>query len=88
MNICGLSEWKLADEILGIHFKRYDIILLQETWAAEGDEFYLDDYVFHNFPRKYRHKLSIRNSGGLCVYINRVITEGVNIVKNRDDISV
>ena len=31
MNVCGLSDWKLADGILGSHFKRFDIILLQET---------------------------------------------------------
>ena len=81
MNVCGLSDWKLADDILGSHFKQYDIILLQETWSAEGDEFYLEGYEFHNFPRKYRHKLSVRNSGGLGIFISERLVKGIRISK-------
>ena len=73
MNICGLSQWKLDDDVLGNHFKNYDIILLQETWSAEGDNFYLSGYTFYNFPRKYRHKLSLWNSGGLGVFIKHTV---------------
>ena len=62
MNICGLYEWKLADDVVGAHLKKYDIILLQETWSAEGDVFYLNGYKYYNFPRKHRHKLSMCNS--------------------------
>ena len=62
MNICGLCEWKLADDVLGTQFKKFDIIPLQEMWSAAGDDFCLDGYVFFNFPRKYRRQLLIRNS--------------------------
>ena len=37
MNICGLCEWKLSEDVLGTHLKKIDIILLQETWSAAGD---------------------------------------------------
>ena len=46
MNICGLSNWKLVDDVLGLHFKSFDIILLQETWSTEGDEFSLEGYEY------------------------------------------
>ena len=88
MNVCGLSDWKLGDGILGSHFKRFDIILLQETWSAEGDEFNLNGYEFYNFPRKYRHKLSVRNSGGLGIFVNQRLTKGVQILKHHEDILV
>ena len=88
MNICGLCEWKLADDVLGTHFKKFDIILFQETWSAAGDEFSLDGYVFFNFPRKYSHQLSIRNSGGLGVFLKIGLSEGVKFIKHRDDILV
>ena len=68
--------------------KQYNIILLQETWSAEGDEFYLEGYAFHNFPRKYRHKLSVRNSGGLGIFISERLVKGIRISKQHDDISV
>ena len=73
---------------LGLTLKNVDVILLQETWSNEGEEFYLDDYMFNNFPRKYRCKPSLRNSGGLCVFIRRDIAEGVHIVKSYHDVSV
>ena len=88
MNVCGLSDWKPADDILRSHFKQYDIILLQETWSAEGDEFYLEGYELHNFLRKYRHKLSVRNSGGLGIFISERLVKGIRISKLHDDISV
>ena len=88
MNICGLYDWKLEDGLLGSHFKKHDVILLQETWSNEGEEFHLDGYIFYNFPRKYRCKPSLRNSGGLGVFIRRDIAEGVHIVKSYHDVSV
>ena len=86
MNICGLYEWKLTD-VLGAHLKKYEITLLQETWSAEGDVFYRDDYTYYNFPRKC-HKLSMRNSGGLGVFIKHTVADGVTCVKNTEDILV
>ena len=31
INMCGLYEWNLADDVLDAHLKKYEIILLQET---------------------------------------------------------
>ena len=81
-------EWKLADDVLGTHFKKFDIILLQETWSAIRDEFSLDGYVFFNFPGKYRHQFSIRNSGGLGVFLMIGLPEGVTFIKHTGDILV
>ena len=88
MNVCGLSDWKLSDEILGAYFKLYDIMLLQETWTSSGDVFSLNGYEYHNFPRKYKHHLAVRNSGGLGVLIKSTLAEGVRIIKSIDDIMV
>ena len=81
-------EWKLADDVLGTHFKKFDIILLQETWSAIRDEFSLDGYVFFNFPGKYRHQFSIRNSGCLGVFLMIGLPEGVTFIKHTGDILV
>ena len=78
----------MSDDVLGTHFKKFDIILLQETWSAAGDEFNLDGYIFFNFPRKYRHKLSIRNSSGLCVFFKHEFSESVRVIKYTEDILV
>ena len=51
-NIQGLSQDKLSDVILGNMLKEYDIILLSETWASDQDEFVLDGFDYHNYPRK------------------------------------
>ena len=85
LNVCGLSNSKLDGDIFGSYFKKYDIILLQETWSAEGDDYLLDGYVFHNFPWKNRHKLSLRNSGGLAIFVNYRIAKGVTIIKHHED---
>ena len=88
MNICGLSKWKFDDDVLWNHFKNSDIIILPETWSAEGDNFCLSVYTFYNFPRKYHHKLSLRNSGGLGVFINHTVCNGVKLVKYTGDMVV
>ena len=51
MNIAGLTNWKLSDEVLSGYFKSFDIILLQETWAAMEDDFNIAGYEYFNFPR-------------------------------------
>ena len=88
MNVCGLSDCKPSDEILGACFKQYDIIILQETWTSGDDVVNLNWYEYHNFHRQYKHHLAIKNSGGLGVFVKSSWSEGVKIVKSIDDIMV
>ena len=42
----------------------------------------------NNFPRTNRHKMSTRKTGGLCLFINNKLTEGILIMKHHGDILV
>ena len=85
-NICGLTTYKLHDDILGRFLKQYDIVLLTETWAKTNDNLGLENYVFYNFKRNALHPNAKRSSGGIGVLIKRDIIKGVEIRKHTDDI--
>ena len=87
-NIHGLSQDKLSDDILGTMLKGYDIILLSETWASDHDDFVLEGFEYHNYPRKCMHLNGARNSGGLGVFIRQSIREGIDIWCHTEDIVV
>ena len=73
VNRCGLSNWKLSNEILGACFKLYDIILLQETCTSSGDVISLNVHEYYNFSRKYKQHLAVKNSVGLGVFIKSTL---------------
>ena len=79
-------QGKLSDNILGNMLKKYDIILPSENWASDQDEFALDGFEYHNYPRKHIHPNGKRNSGGLGVFIRQTIREGVDKWCHSDDI--
>ena len=81
MNICGLYQWKLADDGLGAQLKKYDIVLLQETWSAEGDVFYLDGYTYHIFPKNIVTNCPCGETCFIWMVIH-IITFPKNIVTN------
>ena len=85
-NIHGLTESKLRDDILGKFLKTHDIILLTETWTKETDDFFLDGYIFYNYPRKFKHHNAIRKSGGLGIFLRKSITDGIVIGKCSEEI--
>ena len=85
-NINGLSQEKLNDALLGVFLKNYDVILLNETWASDVDDYILDGFVYHNYPRKCKHSKSKRESGGLGIFVNRDIQDGVIRWAHTDDI--
>ena len=64
-NINGLTNDKLHDNMLGSFFKKFDLILLTETWTNKNSDVELQDYTFHNYPRKYKHANAKRDSGGI-----------------------
>ena len=76
-NINGLTQAKLSPDILGDFLARFDIILLCETWASQGDEFELEGYKFYNYPRLVRHHNAKRNSGGLGIFIKTYSRWGI-----------
>ena len=87
-NINGLTQAKLSPYILGDFLTRFDIILLCETWASQGDEFELEGYKFYNYPRLVKHHNAKRNSGGLGIFIKRPLLDGVHYLKHTKDIIV
>ena len=62
-NINGLNQDKLDDALLGSFFKKYDLILLNETSASDEDDYTLEGFVYHNYPRRCKHPKSKRESG-------------------------
>ena len=88
LNIHGLSQDKLSDDILGAMLKGYGIILLSETWTSDHDGFVLEGFEYHNYPRKCMHLNSARNSGGLGVFIRQSIREGIDIWCYTENIGV
>ena len=88
-NIHGLTLEKLSDDMLGLFFKKFSLILLCETWLAEAqtDDFdVLDGYSFYNLHRKYRHPNAIRDSGGLGIYVKKEFEHGIEFTSKLDDI--
>ena len=85
-NINGLTPDKLSKNVLGSFLEDYDIILLCETWASEQNDFILEGFRYFNYPRKYKHHATKRNSGGLGLFIRNELQNGVNIWTNTDDV--
>ena len=86
-NIYGLDDHKLQPEILGDFLAQNDIIMLSETWADTNTE-YTFNYNFEsvNVPRKFKHRLAKRSSGGLCTFIRTSLYKnGVELYKIHKD---
>ena len=67
----GLTNEKLSQMILGEFLQQFDILLCNETWTAEGDNFDLDGYLYFGFSRKVKHKHAKRESGDLGVFVKK-----------------
>ena len=76
-------QCKLFDDKPGKFLRKYDIILLYETWTSADDDITLDGFEFYNFPRPSRHCNAKRNSGGLGVFFRDNIKNHVQFVKNQ-----
>ena len=87
-NVNGLSPYKMQDSVLGDFFKRFDLILLSETWTSNQDNYEMDGYIFKNVPRKRIHPNAKRHSGGLCVLYKRSMTYVFELMPTSDDSSV
>ena len=85
-NVNGLTQDKLNKDILGSLFKDYDIILLSETWASDQDDYTLEGFKYHNYPRNYKHHAAKRESGGLGVFIRNEIQHGVSMWTHTGDV--
>ena len=84
-NIRGLDNFKLNQSILGNYFKKFDLIMLSETWSSGQDNFHLEGYTFIDFNRSYKHPGELRYSGGLGIFGKDNIYKGVTVVKNHKD---
>ena len=85
-NINGLNQDKLRDDILGTLFKKYDIILLSETWSNEQDDYNLNGFLYFNYSRKYSHPNSKRNSGGLGIFVKASFKNDISTWCHTDDV--
>ena len=67
-NIHGLNEEKLSPCIVGGFLKKFDIILLTETWSTAEKSYGLDGFQYYNFYRGYKHSRARRGAGGQGVF--------------------
>ena len=87
-NIHGLNEEKLSQCIVGCFLKRFDIILLTETWSTAGQSYGLDGFQYYDFHRGYKHSRARRGAGGQGVFIRNELSKGVDVMRNHKDIIV
>ena len=87
-NIHGLNQDKLSDVLLGPFLKTFDIICLTETWSEPNQSFNIENYEYFSFARQYKHSRAWRPAGGQGIFVHKRIKEGVELVKNCDDIIV
>ena len=95
-NIHGIDETKLM--ILEDYFQPNHIICLGETWThcesekndkiIKSKKLQLKNFKFFPFSRKYKHKRAWRAAGGQGIFIRNDILQGVQVVKNYDDVLV
>ena len=84
-NCNGLTNDKITEQEFIDLIKSSDITILSESWTNNFSEINIDGYLCHNLYRKFRHRNAKRNSGGIVVYINEKLSEGISIVKNNFD---
>ena len=60
----------------------YDICFLYETWCNSQSDIELNGYLSHNLYRKYQHRKSKRNSGGIAIYYKEHLKDAIEIIKN------
>ena len=90
-NIHGLDQHKLRHDILGTFLSQHHIIMFNETWSPnnEASEYELPGYELINIPRSFKHKLALRSSGGICLFVRKVLYKtGIEFHKNFEDLIV
>ena len=93
LNICmwNINGFKIDKLIENIDFfKRFDLILLCETWhnLHNMHNFDIKDYTYISSCRARTNRKAKRNSGGLLCYVKDIIKEGIEQIscyKNSDD---
>ena len=55
---------------------------MYETWCNSQSDIELNGYVSHNLYRKYQHRKSKRNSGGIALYYKEHLKDAIEIIKN------
>ena len=80
-NIRGLRN-KILDEDTQSFLFKHDIILLTETHNDQHSEEYyncIPNFIYKDFPRKFKHKNAPNCSGGIGVYIRKDIYPGIEL---------
>lgn len=63
----------------------HDIIFLLESWTNERSNIALNNYVSHNYYRKFQHRNARRSSGGILLLYKKSLEPGIKIVRNKHD---
>ena len=91
---CGSSAWNRGSTHWWVPYlygtgtlrvKRHDISL-NETWAANNNEYQFEGFTYYNYPSKSKHLKSKRESGGLGIFIRHDIHKGVSLWSHTDNI--
>ena len=64
---------------------KHDIIFLLESWTNERSNTVLNNYVSHNYYRKFQHRNARRSSGGILLLYKKSLEPGIKIVRNNHD---
>ncbi len=80
-NVHGLGD-KINNDEFANKLRNNHIIILSETWLKTGVTPTLEGYQFFGRCRA-RSKNARRNSGGICIFLNRDIAKGVTFVKKQ-----
>ena len=51
----------------------YDVIFLLESWTNEKNNIVLNDYVSHNYYRKFQHRNARRSNGGIVLLYKKML---------------
>ena len=81
-NCNGLTAEKRQNEDFSNILRENDIVYLLESWTSSNSDI---EYVKHNFYRKFRHRNTRRNSGGIVLYYKAGLKDGITIVRNNYD---
>ena len=87
-NIRGLTDKIFEKDTQDIIFSN-DIVILTETHTEVGsDIFYnvIPNFIFHNFPRKFKHPNAPKASGGIGIYVRSDLQIGINVSLNHESI--
>ena len=82
--LCSKTNHKIRDKHLLQEIKKFDILLLTETWTNEMSDMHIECFDHYALHRK-RTRGAKRDSGGLAVYYKTYLDKYIELIKTSDD---